>query len=471
MARRPRGSRARGVAHPIAAALLCHAALVLGAPPSALAQESITNSAPAPDSVSGLRTPIEAEFAVVREKPPRFPRLKKKLSTYPPFLRDLHLILKPRNYFLRRRYADGTISEAYALGASFAWESGWLMDRIKVGGEFSTSQRLYGPLDRDGTGLLRRGQLRINVLDQAYGVLKLTANHRVTAYRQIYALPYVNENDSRMIPNTFEGYDLKGEFERQGRRPKIEYIVGYIARMKKRGSDAFVSMAEAAGVSGDPGEGTVMAGARISPTDKLSLGAVDFYTPNTLNIFYAEGSYERKFTKELSGRVKAQFTDQRSVGSDQLTGFPFDTRVGGAELAVSYMAAVLRGGFSITDREANIRSPFGASPGYASLMVSDFDSAGEKAWLLGFSYDFKRVGLKGLSAFANLSVGSGIVDPATGARLPGERELDVTVDYHLQKGRLKGFWVRLRGAFVDQGGPKAVDNEYRAILNYEVPLL
>ncbi len=235
---------------------------------------------------------------------------------------------------------------------------------------------------------------------------------------------------------------MQGQFDRKGKRPQIGYIAGYIAKMKPRNSDAFISMAESAGAGDDVERGTVMGGARVAPTDNLSLGAINFFTPDVLNIFYVEGSYNREITKELSLRLKGQFTDQRSVGSDLLTGSSFETHVGGAELAASYRSGVLRAAFSVTSDEADITSPFGSYPGYLSLMQSDFYSAGETAWLLGLSYDFKRIGLDGLSAFVNLASGTNLIDPSTGASLPDEREIDVTVDYKMPKGRFEGFWVR-----------------------------
>lgn len=437
----------------------------------ARAQESLTDDAPAPDSVNGLDTPMEAGFAAAERKPPRFPRLKRTLQNLPPFFSDASLVLKPRNYYFYRDNFDRSRNQAYAMGGSVAFESGWFMDRVKLGGEFFTSQKLYGPLDRDGTDLLAKGQRHYNVLGQAYGILKLAELHKVSVFRQEYDLPFVNKNDSRMTPNTFEGYSVQGRFDRKGKRPRVEYIGGYIAKIKQRNADAFISMAEAAGAGNGVERGTLMAGVRVAPTENLALGAIDFFTPDVLNIFYVEGSYKREITKELSLRLKGQFTDQRSVGSDLLTGSSFETHVGGAELSASYRSAVLRAAFSVTSDGADIMSPFGTYPGYLGLMQSDFDSAGETAWLLGLSFDFKRVGLDGLSAFASFASGRGIVDPGTRMSLPDEREIDVTVDYKLPEGRFRGFWVRLRGAYLDEAGMDDWSREYRIILNYEIPLL
>jgi hypothetical protein len=50
---------------------------------------------------------------------------------------------------------------------------------------------------------------------------------------------------------------------------------------------------------------------------------------------------------------------------------------------------VLRAAFSITATSQNINNPYGSYPGYLALIEKEFNRAGEKAWLLGFSYDLK----------------------------------------------------------------------------------
>ena len=51
-------------------------------------------------------------------------------------------------------------------------ESGWLNDFLRFGLTGYTSQKLYGPADRDGTGLLRQGQEGYTVLGQSFVELK-----------------------------------------------------------------------------------------------------------------------------------------------------------------------------------------------------------------------------------------------------------------------------------------------------------
>jgi hypothetical protein len=157
------------------------------------------------------------------------------------------------------------------------------------------------------------------------------------------------------------------------------------------------------------------------------------------------------------------------VGGDYLIG-KFDTRVGGAQASFSYNNVIFRTAFSVTANSQNIRSPYGSYPGYLSLIEQDFDRAGEKAWLLGFSYDFKEY-VKGFSATFNFARGVDAVDPATESGVPDENEWDITLDYRIQTGPLRGIWVRLRNAYVDFSGGGGHSNNVRVIINYPLSLL
>ena len=173
----------------------------------------------------------------------------------------------------------------------------------------------------------------------------------------------------------------------------------------------------------------------------------------------------------LGLRLGVQFTDQRSVGDDLLTGSSFDTRVFGARASTSWRRVVLALSFSTTDNEAGIRSPFGSYPGYLSRMQSDFDRAGEEAFGVDLSYRFESIGLESLSAFGNYTRGWDARDDDTGRSLPDRHEWNLTFDWRPQAGRLRGFWLRLRGALADEDGADHTSGEFRIILNYEIPVL
>ena len=82
------------------------------------------------------------------------------------------------------------------------------------------------------------------MLGQAYGQLRYRDYALLTGYRQIVDDGYVNRQDNRMIPNTFEGVTLKGQVG------FVAYNVGYLWDIKPRNSDEFISMSQQAGGTG-----------------------------------------------------------------------------------------------------------------------------------------------------------------------------------------------------------------------------
>jgi len=436
------------------------------------ASASSKEESPAPASVDEVVTAMENLSEKKENLPVLSERLKEKVKDLPPFFRDMSFAIKPRTYFYYESKPNSDpppekkISEAWALGGSLAYESGLWLDRFAVGAELFTSQRLYGPEDHDGTKLLAPGQQGYTVLGQLYGKLKLFDDHSVSVYRQEYNLPYVNKDDSRMTPNTFEGYTLQGSFGSKGEGLGVKYISGYIPRIKPQNSDRFEPMSVAAGASVE--RGTALAGGLFSFKD-FSIGAINYFTPDIINIFYSEAKYRWHPIGDLGVHFAVQYTSQRSVGDDLLTGSSLNVDTVGGKIEMSYGGAVLSTAFTGTSKGAAMLSPWGEYPGYTKMMISDFDQAGEDAFSVCLSYDFKRVGLEGLSGYARYAWGRNSINPSNGSPLPHQEEFDVTVDYRINKGPLRNLWVRLRDGLLWQQGTGKTHN-FRAILNYDVIL-
>ena len=447
--------------------LVCLIALAVSAR-LAHAGEANLEDKPAPESVEEATTSLERTFEEEPEKPPLLPRLSGLLADLPPFLRDTTLQLKPRSFYFLSDELDGSEREAWALGGSLAYQSGWYKDTLAIGAELFTSQKLLGPEGKGGTLLLRPVQNGYTVLGRSYARLKY-GDHQLRLYRDYLDLPYVNKRDNRMTPNTFEAYTVQGIFSRDGETPKLEYTAGYVTRIKERNSRHFEPMGEAAGASAK--RGLSMAGLRFKPTDGFSVGAINFNVHDVINIFYSEIDYLWLPTEKLGLRFSGQFTDQRSDGDDLLTGSSFDTQLVTGRVAASYGGAIVSAAFSTTTNEARIRSPFGSRPSPLSLMIRDFDRAGENAWGVRASYHFERIGLPGLSVFTVYARGYDARDEDTGRSLKDLEEVDLTIDYRVQRGRFRGFWFRVRGAYVNEIGTGRDQHQLRVILNYDLPVL
>ncbi|MBU1191423.1 MAG: OprD family porin [Gammaproteobacteria bacterium] len=375
--------------------------------------------------------------------------------------RDSSLVLRPRSYFFDRDREVGDNDQAWALGGSLEFVSGWWRNKLRFSSTLYTSQKLSADDETDTTKLLQTDQDGITAFGQAYVEAKLTEDIHARAGRTALNLPYVNKNDSRMVPITHEAYGLGGNWNQN-----TKFGIVHVRKQKPVNNEEFISMSEAAGAAGSNDPLTLI-GMRYSPNMSWNVGATNQYAWNVMNTFYAEANASWALTNDVAISTSAQYTGQESTG-DELIG-RFDTYVYGARISASYRDAVLSLATSSTDENSQIRNPFGGYPGYLSLMISDFDKAGEDAWLIGFSYDFATAGIPGLSTFVNYAQGN---TPDSGPLAsPDQTETDITVDYRFKAKTLDGLWLRLRWGQLDQSGIGADDiTDTRIILNYEVAL-
>ena len=433
------------------------------------AQEYIRDEQPIPYSVDQVVTPMEQAFKEKPKIPRFFPWLKEQLKDTPPFFRDTNLHLNVRTYYFYRDQYDDSKSEAWAIGGSLSYRSGWFLDRFSLGTVLYTSQPLYAPEDRDGTELLKPGQQGYTVVGQLYGRVKLFEDNFINIYRYEYNTPFINRNEGRMTPNTFEAYSFTGAYGGKDGAPGFNYGFGYIDKIKLKNSDRFISMSEAAGA--EVKRGVFTGGGRFF-YGGLTLGAIDYYSNDIINIFYTEGNYKLFMTDHLGFLFSAQFTDQRSVGEDLLKGYSFKTNQFGMKADVSYRRGILTLAYTRNSREADLQNPWSGYPGYTSVQVQSFKRAGENAFMAKLSYDFTRLGLEGVAAYVLFVHGWGAVDPSTRDPVPNENEFDADIQWRPQWKFLKGLWFRVRYANVHQyEDPKNRLHDFRVIVNYDFPLL
>ncbi|MGE5894900.1 MAG: OprD family outer membrane porin, partial [bacterium] len=413
--------------------------------------------------------PMERSFQEKPLPPGIFPQLKEKLKDTAPFFRDTKLDLNFRTYYFYRYNFDDTKNEAWSLGGSFVYRSGCLLDHFDVGAVAYTSQPLHAPNDRDGTLLLKPGQEGYTVLGQLYGRIKIVDDNFIDLYRYEYNTPYVNKNDGRMTPNTFEAYTFMGAARGTDGAPKLTYGIGYFDKIKPRNSDTFISMSEAAGAR--VARGVFAAGVNAS-FPAFSIGAIDYYSNDIINIGYAEAKYILALTERLGLLFSAQFTDQRSVGENLLNGYYFQTNQIGLMIGISYDGGIISLAYSTDAKGADLQNPWSSWPGYTGAQVSFFDRAGEEAFMIKGSYAFSRIGLDGVTAYALWVHGWDAIDPSTKEGVYDQDEYDFDVQWKPKSGDLKGLWFRIRYAHVDQrGAGDASMDELRVIINYDLSLL
>jgi hypothetical protein len=376
-----------------------------------------------------------------------------------PFFRDSTFVAQARTYYLKDKQFDGSHSEAWALGGSLAYKSGYLADIFRIGAVGYTSQRLYGPEDKDGTLILESGQHGYTVLGQLYGELKLADQIIAALGRKEYNTPYINNFDDRMTPYTFQGYSLYGAAGGADGAPAWRYGAGYINKIKEKNSDEFVWMSRSAGA--DVNRGVYVVGANFEQNN-FSLGAINYYSNDIINMFYTEAKYALSLTEQYQLQLSAQYSNQRSTGDDLLTGSAFSTGQTGVKADLGVGGALLTLAYTSAANGASMQSPWGGYPGYTSVQVQDFNQAGESAVMLRAEYDFSKIGFEGLSAYALTVQGTGVKRPSY-----NENETDLSLQWEPGSGVLKGFSLCTRYAVVTQhgGGDPSLD-DFRVIVNY-----
>jgi len=381
-----------------------------------------------------------------------------------PFLRDTKWSAQIRSFYFDRDKYDDTTSAAWALGGSVTYLSGYLADFFRIGATGYTSQKLWGPEDKDGSGLLKPGQEGYTILGQLYGEFKFSDQIFGAIGAKSYNTPYLNANDVRMTPNTFEGATVYGTLGGAEGEPKFRFGGGYISKIKQKNDDEFVPMSEAAGV-GSVDRGVYVLGGNYIAGD-FSIGAAEYYSSDIINIFYAESKYAFKFGENSRMTLAAQYTDQQSTGDNLLAGKSFTTNQWGVKTDLNFGGAgLLTLAYTDTADGRNMTAPWSGYPGYTSVQVKDFNRAGESATMIKGFYDFSKAGASGLSAYALYVHGSGVK-----AGNYNEDETDFNLQWNVKTGALRGLSFRLRYAYIEQrGGGDPNINDLRFIVNYDFP--
>ena len=413
----------------------------------------------APESAVDAPAGLEDIQRTPRQRPVRG-LLLNVLDDAPPFWRDSSFELRIRAYDFQREDGIELIAEATALGTELEFQSGKWQDRISTVLSWHTSSGIDAPDSLGGTGLLEPDQSDISVISRAYLQYDAGATSIFRLYRQDFNMPYINRQDSRMIPNTHEAYVAMYPGE------SLQWVLGHVTKMKKQDSEEFVPMAEVAGVDGSD-TGTSVVGARLTIDTDTNVGVVIQHTDDLFTTAFGEATFRRTLTEKWGLQLGAQYTHQASTG-DELLG-PFDTYSWGLRSKISYGGAVLTAAYTRTGDD-EIRKPFGGTPGFTSSMLFDFDRRNEEAYRFGLSFNLARIGRPGFGIVADYTMGRD-AESADGAALPDAKEFAVTADMRPPEGLLKGLWLRVRYSDGDRGSPSADRRDLRVILNYTLGLL
>ena len=396
------------------------------------------------------RTPLPESFETWREW-----RIEKRRGAF----EDTQFKFDLRAFYFDRKKFDGSESEAFAIGGWMGLKTGYFFDHLALGATVYTSQPISAPDDKEGTNLLKPGGQGYTVLGEAYADIRIVDDLNLYVGRKGFDTPYINRNDNRMTPNTFEAIVLQGKSSLGENGGTLKYGAGYFDRIKEHNSDRFVSMSEVAGT--EQHRGVYTAGV-LYEKGLLSLGAIDYFSPDVINIGYTEAKLKLPISAHWEPSLAAQLTDQRSVGDNFLQEDYFEGRQFGIKADLPIKKALLTVGYTYTSEGVNMRNPWGGYPGYTSVQVQDFNRAGEGAFIIRAGYEFPNI--KGLSTYALAVLGTTPNDPSQYR----QDEYDANLQWAPPEGVLKGLSLRLRYAIVQQDGGDVRDlKDFRVICNYE----
>jgi outer membrane porin, OprD family len=384
-------------------------------------------------------------------------------------LRDTTFSVQLRSFYEDTDNFNLTESQAWTVGGLAGVKTGYFGNFIALGATGYTSQALDAPLDRSGTKLLRDDQQPYSVIGELYGEFRLTDEILATAGRRGFDTPFINTQDSFMTPNTFQVYSVTGVIGNSD-DAALRFGGAYIDKIKPRNSEDFESMATAAGAPAGVVRGVDVAGADYK-LGAFSIGAIDYYSKDIINIAYTEITYIIPLTNRVRLTLGAQYADQRSTGDNLLTGQSFLTDQGGvkADLAIgTLLLTAARTQTAVGTRSSNgsgtdMRNPWGGYPGYTAVQIENFYRAGENATMLRAAYNFPK--MTGLSVYALWVHGS----TPDASNQYAQTEYDLNLEWTPRIRVLKGLKLRARYAHVSQqGSSDQHEDDLRLIAYYEL---
>lgn len=391
-------------------------------------------------------------------------------QVYADFIGDSHLSLETRNFYMNRDFRDNVggkhKSEDWGQGFMLRFNSGFTSGTVGFGAD---ALGLLGVKLDSGRGTSGAGALQVqqngDVSDE-FSFLGLTAKARfadslLTVGTHAPTLPVAFRNDTRLLPQTFQGTQLVSrDIE------KLTLTAGQFRATRLRDSADYQDMSMAAFAEG----GALVGGGKASDAFNYA-GASYNPLPNlTSTYFYAELQdnyhqhyanllYNLPLSNELTLRSDIRYFDSGKEGNTTV-----DNRNLGAMFTLAYQGHAL--GFAYQEQSGKTGLPFiaGGTDPWALNTVTyhHFLRAKEDSWQLRYNYDFAAAGIPGLTLMTRYIRGDGFQIGTANAK---EWERDLDLGYVVQSGPLKNLSLRWRN--VTYRGSHTTDiDENRLIVGY-----
>ncbi|MGV8860602.1 MAG: OprD family porin [Pseudomonas sp.] len=393
------------------------------------------------------------------------------------FLQDSKANLELRNFYFNRDFRQDNAAqskqEEWAQGFLLRYESGFTEGSVGVGIDALglLGVKLDSSPDRAGSGLLLRSRTAPKDAKDEYGELGLTA--KVRASKTVLKLgtlqpklPTILANDSRLLPQTFEGGQLTSlEVD------SLTVDAGRLGQVNQRDSTDYQDMA----ITTTGAKNIV---SHHVGSDKFDFASLNYKWTGNLSTGYSYGHLDNFYSQHYVNltyvlpvapgqSLKSDLRFARSTGDggsnvdNRALGAMFTYTLGAHALGLGYQGMSGNTGFAYVNGTDAFLVNF--------VQIGDFASKDEKSWQARYDYNFAALGIPGLTFMTRYLNGSNI-DLGSNRPEGKEWERDTDIGYVIQAGPLKNVGVKWRNATVRSTNFGNDLDENRLIVSYSLPI-
>jgi len=367
-----------------------------------------------------------------------------------------------RNYYFARDFDENTPDRAdMAVGTLFYYKTAPLYG-ISAGFAFASSSDIYSDDDKAVYGLLQRdsdGNHQSYTRLQEYYIQGEWFNTRVKYGAQQINTPFMNTHDIRMMPKSYEGFSIVNN-SIKNLELSAYYITGYMGWT----DDEAMDIVNSVNAAEDDDKALIVAGLKYTlPIEAAKITAQGWHY-NMEDVF--SSNYVQVSASKKAGDFNLYFNPsgliQKSKGDD--LGGNFDTDQYGFNTGFAAYGFDVTGFYAKTGDD-DLFVPWGDG----KVIIQQVLAAGraeEDAYALKVGYDFSKVGIKGLSAYAFHTVYD---TPESGNNASADMsETDLSAQYGFG-GALDGLSLRVRYAMINVDDGEDY-NDFRIYIKYNFAL-
>ncbi|MBX8621469.1 OprD family porin [Pseudomonas glycinae] len=400
------------------------------------------------------------------------------------FFEDTTAKIESRTVYFNRDFRDGHTSsdqgaskrEESAQGFILNLQSGYTEGTVGFGIDAlgMAGFQLDSSPDRSNSGLLPSSGDNPRGSKGQYAKMGLTAKVKVSDTVLKYGallpdLPLLKYNDGRLLPTMFNGAMLTSK-EVKDLTFMAARLDKYTARDSSDSQDIRVHCKNKRYACNTTADHFDMYGFDYKINDRL-----------TAQYHYAEleDIYRQHFVGLLAnqplgdGVLKADLRLLKSADSGDAKAGSIDNRALSGMLSYGISGHTFSAGWQRMNGDNSMPYLDGSNPYLVNyVQVNDFAAAQERSWQLRYDYDFKAIGINGLSFLTRYVNGDHIKVP--GSDQEGkEWERDSELKYVIQTGTFKDVSLRLRNATYRTNYEKFARDvdETRLIVSYNFSVL